>query len=79
MALASANAVIDGGKHPLHTGSNKVTTYGEIFYKVKGISEVIFSEEYNTALGKTHAWSGYALPDGFKAGMGFQYAYVCSF
>ena len=78
-ALASANAVIDGGKHALHTGSNKETTFGEIFYKVKGISEVIFSEEYNTGLGKTHAWSGYALPDGFKAGWGSNmHMYVAS-
>ena len=78
-ALASANAVIDGGKHALHTGSNKETTFGEIFYKVKGISEIIFSEEYNTGLGKTHAWSGYALPDGFKAGWGSNmHMYVAS-
>ena len=32
--------------------------------------EIIFGEEYNLALGKTHNWSGYGMPDGFKAGWG---------
>ena len=27
-------------------------------------------EEDDLALGKTHTWSGYGLPDGFKAGWG---------
>ena len=45
LAFQSANAVIDAGKHPLHSGADNEKAFGEIFYKVKGISEVIFSEE----------------------------------
>jgi hypothetical protein len=70
MAHASASAVIDGGKHPLHRGGGTYQkTFGEIFYQ-KTNSEHIFVEEYDLSLGKTHTWSGYAMPDGFKAGWG---------
>ena len=70
MAHASASAVIDGGKHPLHRGGGTYQkTFGEIFYQ-KSNSEHIFVEEYDLALGKTHTWSGYGMPDGFKAGWG---------
>ena len=70
MSHASASAVIDGGKHPLHRGGGTYQkTFGEIFYQGTN-SEHIFVEEYNLALGKTHTWSGYGMPDGFKAGWG---------
>ena len=69
-ALQAAKAVIDGGKHPLYKGgANMVDRFGEIFYKDQN-SEIIFAEQYNLSLGKTHTWSGYAMPDGFKAGWG---------
>jgi len=70
-AHAAAAAVIDGGKHPLYRGgADHEATFSEIFWKGTGISEIIFGEEYNLALGKTHNWSGYGMPDGFKAGWG---------
>ena len=69
-ALQSAKAVIDGGKHPLYKGgANMVDRFSEIFYKDQN-SEIIFAEQYNLGLGKTHTWSGYGMPDGFKAGWG---------
>ena len=69
-SLQAAKAVIDGGKHPLYKGgANMVDRFAEIFYKDQN-SEIIFAEQYNRALGKTHTWSGYGMPDGFKAGWG---------
>ncbi len=69
MAHATASAVIDSGRHPLYKGgANLVDNFSELFYK--DVAEHIFVEEYNLALGKTHTWSGYAMPDGFKAGWG---------
>ena len=69
MAHGAASAVIESGRHPLYKGgANLVDNFSEIFYK--DVAEHIFVEEYNLALGKTHTWSGYGMPDGFKAGWG---------
>ena len=69
MAHGAASAVIESGRHPLYKGgANLVDNFSELFYK--NVAEHIFVEEYNLALGKTHTWSGYAMPDGFKAGWG---------
>ena len=69
-SLQAAKAVIDGGKHPLYKGgANMVDRFAEIFYKDQN-SEIIFAEQYNRALGKTHTWAGYGMPDGVKAGWG---------
>ena len=70
VALASARAVIDGGKHPLYTGgANMVDRFEKLFYEDEN-SEIIFAETYSLSLGKTHSYSIYALPDGFKSGWG---------
>ena len=69
-ALASANAIIDGGKHPLYTGgANHEHTASEILTKKRN-SEVIFAEEYDIGLGKTHMHGYFLMPDGFKSGWG---------
>ena len=67
MAHGAASAVIESGRHPLYKGgANLVDNFSEIFYK--DVAEHIFVEEYSLSLGKTHTWSGYGMPDGFKAG-----------
>ena len=69
-ALGAANAVIDGGKHPLYKGgANMVDRFEKLFYEDEN-SEIIFAEAYSLSLGKTHSYSIYCLPDGFKAGWG---------
>tara|TARA_B100001250_G_scaffold413379_1_gene447319 strand:+ start:708 stop:2456 length:1749 start_codon:yes stop_codon:yes gene_type:complete len=69
-SLASANAVIDGGKHPLYKGgANAEHTFSEILTK-KGNSEMIMVEAYDLGLGKTHGWGYFEMPDGFKSGWG---------
>lgn len=69
MAHGAASAVIESGRHPLYQGgANLVDNFSELFYK--DVAEHIFVEQYNLSLGKTHTYSGYAMPDGFKAGWG---------
>ena len=70
MSHASASAIIDSGKHPLHTGGGTYQkTYSEVLTK-KGNSEMIFVTEYDLGLGKTHMHGYFLMPDGFKAGWG---------
>ena len=50
MSHASASAIIDSGKHPLHTGGGTYQkTYSEVLTK-KGNSEMIFVTEYDLGL-----------------------------
>ncbi len=70
MSHASASAIIDSGKHPLHTGGG---TYQKTFSEVltlEGNSEQIFVTQYDVGLGKTHQHGYFSMPDGFKAGWG---------
>ena len=70
MSHASASAIIDSGKHPLHTGGGTYQkTASEVLTK-KGNSESIFVVEYDLALGKTHMHGYFLMPDGFKSGWG---------
>ena len=70
MSHASASAIIDSGKHPLHTGGGTYQkTYSEVLTK-KGNSEMIFVTEYDLGLGKTHMHGYFNMPDGFKSGWG---------
>ena len=70
MSHASASAIIDSGKHPLHTGGGTYQkTYSEVLTK-KGNSESIFVVEYDLGLGKTHMHGYFLMPDGFKSGWG---------
>ena len=70
MSHAAASAIIDSGKHPLHTGGGTYQkTYSEVLTK-KGNSEMIFVTEYDLGLGKTHMHGYFMMPDGFKSGWG---------
>ena len=70
MSHASASAIIDSGKHPLHTGGGTYQkTYSEVLTK-KGNTEMIFVSEYDLGLGKTHMHGYFNMPDGFKSGWG---------
>ena len=70
MSHASASAVIDSGRHPLHTGGGTYQkTASEVLTK-KGNSEMIFVVEYDLGLGKTHMHGYFLMPDGFKSGWG---------
>ena len=79
MSHASASAIIDSGRHPLHTGGGTYQkTYSEVLTK-KGNSEMIFVTEYDLGLGKTHMHGYFNMPDGFKAGWGIKYSYLRGF